>query len=415
MNNVDKQTQTIVNMANVETQTEHLNIYPSPLLHASDPYEMFNPFSSSFQYLSQRMPIPNSINSTYPFAPPWAFNPLMTKSSQYNPSGDVSELSGLVNGFAVSDESIIDPMENFNPHDNEEPIPLEKNGSEVVIESSKPVNISSQYSLFPDAEPLCSPKTSHILGDKDDMAFDRSLSQELDHRSYATALKDHMDSQHSLPINLQSDPLLSPGARSRSSSTTSTNNLSRSASSAENHTLNPLRDTSKPPNHRTYAGVDDIDPKSHLIKYNSGLPNLTFSYFYDNLPDSEEYKEAMKEKPVKAGWKPLPGKHEKTGRRYDFKAQYIDKEGRMRHGVRVRGALKSMECWLHTNNKPPFDCLFAHSRIGDTMEFICVRCTFEKGRNYECRDKKGHVSFICNLGPYRDINGEKWRGKLESS
>ena len=405
----------------METQTQLLNLYPTPLPQTADPYDMFNPFAS-LQYLSHRMPIPGNLSSsTYSLAP-WPYNslPNVYKSHSYNNPGDLSELSGLVNG--LTDRNSFDPLENFNPHDNDEPIPLEKNGSDMALDMKSPVSVSSEYSLFPDAEPLCSPKASHssVVGERDELGFGRSASQEheRDQRSYATALKDHKDGQQSLPNSLQSDHMVSPGARSRSSSCASTNNLSRSASSTDYHSTNIARESPKSPTHRPFVGLDDIDPqqKSSLSKsLNTNMSNPTFSFFYDNLPDSPEYVEAMKEKPPKAGWRLLAGKHEKSGRRMDFKPQYIDKEGRVRHGVRVRGALKSMECWLHTNNKPPIDCLFAHSRIGDTLEFICMRCTYEKARNYECRDKKGHATFICNLGPYRDISGEKWRGKVEPS
>ena len=424
----DKQTQTTVNMTDAETQTQMLSLYHNPLPQTADPYDMFNPFASP-QYLTHRMPIPSGLSSsTYPLAP-WPYNslPNMYKNPPYNNPGDLPELGALVDGltdrnYGITDRNSFDPLENFNPHDSGEAVPLEKNGSDIALDQKSPVSVSSEYSLFPDAEPLCSPKTSHInaIGEKGDPAFGRSVSQEheRDQRSYATALKDHKEGQQSLPNSLHSDHMVSPGARSRSSSTASASNLSRSASSTDYHPLSPARESPRSPTHRPYVGVDDIDPqqKSHLSKsLNNGTSNSTFSYFYDNLPDSPEYVEAMREKPPKAGWRPLAGKHEKSGRRFDFKPQYIDKDGRMRHGVRVRGALKSMECWLHTNNKPPIDCLFAHSRIGDTLEFICLRCTFEKARSYECRDKKGHASFICNLGPYRDINGEKWRGKVEPS
>jgi hypothetical protein len=158
---------------------------------------MFNPFAN-LQYLTHRMPIPGGLSSsTYPLAP-WPYNPLpnVYKSPTYNP-GDLSDLSGLVNGLA--DRNSFDPLENFNPHDNDDPIPLEKNGSDIALDVKSPVSTSSEYSLFPDAEPLCSPKASHsiVVGDRDELSFSRSVSQEheRDQRSYATALKDHKDGQ----------------------------------------------------------------------------------------------------------------------------------------------------------------------------------------------------------------------------
>lgn len=429
----DKNTQTdIVNTTEVGTQTHILGVspYQAHLPRSTDPYEMFNPYA----YLPPRMPLPGNLPhgaATYgPSLWPYTLPNIYQDPSSYNsvaPS-DLSEFSGLMNGLA--DKNSFDPLENFSPHDADEPVgmPLEKNGSDVAIENEGAANLSNEYALFPNTEPLCSPKTSHmnLVNEKDDVMISQLLQaeQERDQRSYATALKDHKEGQQSLPNSLHNDHLSSPsGARSRSSSTASTNNLSRSASSSDFHPLSPTREThemsTKSPPNRPYLGVDDIDPqqKANLTKSNnvSSLANPSFSDYYENLQDTPEYLEATRERNVKAGWRPHGGKHEKSCRRMDFKPQYIDKEGRVRHGVRVRGALKSMECWLHTNSKPPIDCLFAHSRIGDTLEFICIRCTYEKARNYECRDKKGHGAFVCNLGPYRDINGEKWRGKVEPS
>lgn len=406
----------MVDTTDVGTQTQTLNLLPPPFQQTGDPYDMFNPYAR-MPYLTHPMPIAGSLESIAP----WPYNPLpnVYKAPTVTNPGDVRDVTtDLVNGLRERADSF-DPLENFNPHDHDdEPTPLEQNGNDIVLNEKHSLSASSEYALFPDAEPLCSPKTSSHISNRDDLAFGQSLplEHERDQRSYATALKDHKEGQQSLPGSVHSDYFISPGARSRSSSSASTNNLSRSASSNDYHAS---RESLKSPSNRSsYVGIDDIDPqqKPNLCKSpNASLSNQTFSYFFENLPDSAEYAGAMREKRIKPGWKPLAGKHEKSGRRLDFKPQYIDKEGRVRHGVRVRGALKSMECWLHTNNKPPLDCLFAHSRIGDTLEYICIKCTVEKPRNHECRDKKGHSSFICNMGPYRDVNGEKWRGKVEPS
>lgn len=419
----DKNTQTdTVSTIDVATQTHIPGLYQAQLLQPTDPYDMISPFAS-FPYLASRMPLPSNLpphgTGAYGLAQ-WPYSPLPNiypGTSNFNDAP--SEFTGLVNG--VSEENNFDPLENFSPLDAfESDIPLEKNGSEVAVESDGLRDASSEYALFPNKEPLCSPKSSH----RDLMNEMLQAEQDREQKSYATALKDHKEGQQSLPNSLQSDPILSPpGARSRSSSTTSNTNLSRSASSNDFHPLSPTRKTNEvlptsSPN-RPYVGVDDIDPqqKAILIKSRSlqNHSNASFTDYYDNLPETPEYQEGIKEKNAKAGWRPLSGKHEKSGRRMEFKPQYIDKDGRMRHGIRVRGALKSMECWLHTNSKPPIDCLFAHSRIGDTLEFICIRCTYEKPRSHECRDKKGHAAYICNLGAYRDITGDKWRGRVEPS
>lgn len=427
----DKSTQTgTVNTLEVGTQTHMLGLYQAQLPQPPDPYDMFRSYAN-LPYLP-RMPLTGNLpapgTNAYGLSP-WHLNAISNMyqdPSSYSGTARTNEFSGLMNGF--TEKNSIDPLENFSPHDTDESgvIPLEKNGSEVSIESEGILKTSNEYALFPNTEPLCSPKTSHmnIVNEKDDVMISRHLltDQERENKSYATALKDHKEGQQPLSNSLHKDPLLSPsGARSRSSSTAS-NNLSRSASSSDFHPLSPTRETheilTKSPPNRPYLCVDDIDPQQKAnhskTKCLSSSSNPSFSDYYDNLPETAEYQEAIKEKNVKAGWRPITGKHEKSNRRMEFKPQYIDKEGRVRHGVRVRGALKSMECWLHTNSKPPIDCLFAHSRIGDTLEFICVRCTYEKPRNYECRDKKGHAAFVCNLGPYRDITGEKWKGKVET-
>lgn len=429
----DKNTQTdIVSTSDVATQTSLPGPYPAQRPPPTDPYDMFNHFGN-FSYLASRMPLPGNLSTTGPYAmAQWAYGGLSNVYQDPNNFNGAppADISGLANG--LNEENNFDPLENFSPLDTFESdsgIPLEKNGSDVAVENDALRAGSSEYALFPNREPLCSPKTSHmdIMDEKDDMLMSHLLQAEQDReqKSYATALKDHKEGQQSLPNSFQGDPLLSPlsGTRSRSSSTASNNNLSRSASSNDFHPLSPTRETNevlpKSPPNRPYVGVDDIDPqqKAILIKSRSmqNHINSSFADYYDNLPESPEYLEAMKEKTVKAGWRPLNGKHEKSGRRMEFMPQYLDKEARMRHGIRVRGALKSMECWLHTNSKPPIDCLFAHSRIGDTLEFICIKCTFDKPRSHECRDKKGHAAFICNLGPYRDINGDKWRGKVDPS
>ena len=131
--------------------------------------------------------------------------------------------------------------------------------------------------------------------------------------------------------------------------------------------------------------------------------------YLDMIEESREYREVVQSGNVKKGWKPLDGKHVASGRKVQFKPTHCDDKGRMCHGVRVRGADKSEECFKHTMGKAPAACSFAHSRLGDTLQFICAKCTCEKKRNEYCADKFKHKQFHFNLGPYRNKNGDIWK------
>lgn len=133
--------------------------------------------------------------------------------------------------------------------------------------------------------------------------------------------------------------------------------------------------------------------------------------YLEKLMASQEYIEATS-KPkaeLQKGWLPIDGKHILSARKIQFKPMFVDDKGRMRHGVSVRGADKSEECSRHTVGKAPAYCTFAHSRIGDTLQFICIKCSCEKSRYTYCQDKKDHREYIFNLGPYKNIHGEPWK------
>ena len=161
-----------------------------------------------------------------------------------------------------------------------------------------------------------------------------------------------------------------------------------------------------------FSKCDDISVQSGVARLSSS-PQIvgpqTLQGYLDSLPETPEYKQAMQSRNPKKGWKPLDGKHITTGKKVAFKPIFWDNEGRMRHGVRVRGSDKSEECWRHVEGKAPAGCTFAHSRLGDTLQFICVKCTYEKGRNEWCSDKMKHKQYIFNLGAYRNLEGGIWK------
>lgn len=162
-----------------------------------------------------------------------------------------------------------------------------------------------------------------------------------------------------------------------------------------------------------FAKCDDISVESGASRLSSSLQSVgpqTLQGYLDSLPESKEYKEAlMQSRNPKKGWKPLDGKHITSGKKVAFKPLFWDNEGRMRHGIRVRGSDKSEECWRHVEGKAPAGCTFAHSRLGDTLQFICVKCTYERGRNDWCADKTKHKQYIFNLGAYRNLEGGIWK------
>lgn len=95
----------------------------------------------------------------------------------------------------------------------------------------------------------------------------------------------------------------------------------------------------------------------------------------------------------------------------NFQVTYVDNEGRLHHGSRVRGASKSVECRIHTNTdycQGINRCTFAHSWRGDTIQFVCTKCTEDD--KLECKQKKKHEEFIWNLGPYITKAGRIWKG-----
>lgn len=136
-----------------------------------------------------------------------------------------------------------------------------------------------------------------------------------------------------------------------------------------------------------FAKCDDISLESGTSRLPSSVQSVgpqTLQGYLDSLPESNEYKEAMKSKNPKKGWKPIDGKHIQSAKRVAFKPVYWDKEGRMRHGVAVRGSDKSEECWRHVEGKAPAGCTFAHSRLGDTLQCVDKPKPWLDGQGSHC-------------------------------
>lgn len=95
----------------------------------------------------------------------------------------------------------------------------------------------------------------------------------------------------------------------------------------------------------------------------------------------------MKSKNFKKGWKLIDGKYIQFGKRVVFKLVYWDKEGCMCYGVVVRGLDKFEECWCYVEGKVLVGCIFVYFCLGDILQFICVKCFYERNCNDWCLDK----------------------------
>ena len=100
-----------------------------------------------------------------------------------------------------------------------------------------------------------------------------------------------------------------------------------------------------------------------------------------------------------------------------FAPTRLDTEGKLHHGAFVLGVKKSQECLIHTNSRTGDSrvtdrCNFAHGWRGDTLQFVCTKCT-EESLTF-CKEKINHEQFIWNLGPYYNQRGEVWKDEKES-
>ena len=188
--------------------------------------------------------------------------------------------------------------------------------------------------------------------------------------------------------------------------------LSAASSSPRTQTVLKMASVRDKTDYSQFSKCDDIAVDGGVLRKSSSLQNVasqTLQAYLESIPESKEYKEAMQSRNPKNGWKAVDGKHIASGKKVPFKPIFWDSEGRMRHGVRVRGADKSEECWRHTEGKAPAGCTFAHSRLGDTLQFICVKCTCDKGINDWCMDKMKHKQYIFNLGAFKNLEGGVWK------
>ncbi|XP_068725433.1 sterile alpha motif domain-containing protein 9-like isoform X3 [Montipora capricornis] len=108
-------------------------------------------------------------------------------------------------------------------------------------------------------------------------------------------------------------------------------------------------------------------------------------------------------------WKPIEGRQRRQRRL--FQPLYVDESGKLHHGAWVLGAEKSRECNVHTKLGKDTGtlerCSFAHSWRGDTLQFVCIKCTIKKKKH--CKERYLHKADIWNLGPYLNEDGAVWK------
>lgn len=132
----------------------------------------------------------------------------------------------------------------------------------------------------------------------------------------------------------------------------------------------------------------------------------------DMTTDERRYKwriEAEAETKKRENRKSVEGA--RGDKRKIFDPKYVSPDGKLHHGAFVLGARKSQECLFH-NAKSEIQatnrCNFAHGWRGDTLQYVCTKCTDDDLTS--CREKIKHEQFIWNLGPYYNSSGEIWEG-----
>lgn len=108
-------------------------------------------------------------------------------------------------------------------------------------------------------------------------------------------------------------------------------------------------------------------------------------------------------------WKSIQGTRGKQ--KQVFQPRYVDKTGKLHHGSWVLGAEKSRECKIHTSRgsdiRSTSRCPFAHSWRGDTLQYVCTKCT--RNNKPVCKERSNHEMCIWNLGPYYKEDGTIWK------
>lgn len=94
----------------------------------------------------------------------------------------------------------------------------------------------------------------------------------------------------------------------------------------------------------------------------------------------------------------------------NFDPQFKGRDGKIHHGAEVLGTKKSQKCRMHkpgSGAEETDQCNYAHGWRGDTLQFVCTKCSEEN--NFTCKEKVKHERYIWNLGPYLNSRGQIWK------
>ena len=130
----------------------------------------------------------------------------------------------------------------------------------------------------------------------------------------------------------------------------------------------------------------------------------------------ENLSEAKKVKGDSDNWKSVLGSCDSGSKTKLFIPRRVGQDGKLHHGAFVLGARKSKECFLHSSGSKLTEfvdrCDFAHGWKGDTLQFVCTKCT-DEDKTF-CKEKRKHEKFIWNLGPYYNSRGDIWKDEKGS-
>ena len=168
--------------------------------------------------------------------------------------------------------------------------------------------------------------------------------------------------------------------------------------------------------------VSEWGPDVSDVPVNSYLPEAkrntdwSMSAFASRKEEANQQKHSLaarsQTKQERAKWKSVIGT--KGNEKREFSPKSVDVDGKLHHGAFVLGLPKSQECTRHNSTEETHfirGCNFAHGWIGDTLQFVCTKCT-DENRKF-CKEKVSHKEYIWNLGPYRTSSGEIWRKKKD--
>ena len=193
------------------------------------------------------------------------------------------------------------------------------------------------------------------------------------------------------------------GSSQTEMSTTSTHTSSSMLNLSCCHDGEPLREAKSLSNFGVSVSQLDVDNLPSRSLYSSALQHGAKSNVYKGAT-SQDTGLAPKQS---GNWKTVYGTRGTEKKLFD--PTHVDSRGRLRHGACVFGLPKTKECMKHTRPESgaPKGCTFAHSWKGDTLQFVCTKCSDKKLKL--CKDRIAHEEFIWKLGPYYTALGTIWR------